>query len=125
MQIDDLIKEIKLSIQEIGFNNTATIYSLGNTSKIGGKIGWVNENNLSKNIVDELKKIQENNISNVIQLGNNYLILKIEEIRENVVEFNEEREIENLILSETNKQLNQFSRILFDKSKINYHINEE
>ena len=125
MQIDDLIKEIKLSIQEIGFNNTATIYSLGNTSKIGGKIGWVNENNLSKNIVDELKKIQENNISNVIQLGNNYLILKIEEIRENVVEFNEEREIENLILSETNKQLNQFSRILFDKSKINYNINEE
>ena len=125
MQIDDLIKEIKLSIQEIGFNNTATIYSLGNTSKIGGKIGWVNENNLSKNIVDELKKIQENNISNVIQVGNNYLILKIEEIRENVVEFNEEREIENLILSETNKQLNQFSRILFDKSKINYNINEE
>ena len=39
MQIDDLIKEIQLSIQEIGFNNTATIYSLGNTSKIGGKIG--------------------------------------------------------------------------------------
>ncbi len=125
IQIDDLIKEIQLSIQEIGFNNTATIYSLGNTSKIGGKIGWVNENNLSKNIVDELKKIQENNVSNVIKLGNNYLILKIEEIRENVVEFNEEREIENLILSETNKQLNQFSRILFDKSKINYNINEE
>ena len=31
---------------------------------------------------------------------------------------------EKLIQFETNKQLNQFSRIYFNKSKINYSINE-
>ena len=35
------------------------------------------------------------------------------------------RLIEKMIKFETNKQLNQFSRIFFDKSKINYNINEK
>ena len=53
------------------------------------------------------------------------LILKIEEIRINEIKINKEKEIERLIQVETNKQLNQFSKIYFDKSKINYSINEK
>ena len=34
------------------------------------------------------------------------------------------QELQKLIKLETNKQLNQFSRIFFDKSKINYSIYE-
>ena len=34
------------------------------------------------------------------------------------------KELNKLIQLETNKQLNQFSRIYFNKSKINYSINE-
>jgi len=45
--INELMDEIELSISEIGFNNTATLYSISESSKFGGKIGWVNENNLS------------------------------------------------------------------------------
>ena len=124
ISLKDLIEEIKVSINEIGFNNTATIYSLGESAKIGGKVGWVSQNKLSKKISDELNQINENEYSNVIKLNNNFVILKIEEIRENEIEINEKKEIENIIQSETNKQLNQFSRIFFDKSKINYTINE-
>ena len=124
ISLKDLIEEIKVSINEIGFSNTATIYSLGESAKIGGKVGWVSQNKLTKKISDELNQINENEYSNVIKLNNNFVILKIEEIRENEIEINEKKEIENIIQSETNKQLNQFSRIFFDKSKINYMINE-
>ena len=55
IDLENLIFKIKKSIDEIGFNNTANIYSLSESAKFGGKIGWVNENNLSKIIYDSLK----------------------------------------------------------------------
>ena len=35
---------------KIGFENTANIYSISNTSKNGGLIGWVNELQISKKL---------------------------------------------------------------------------
>ena len=46
------------------------------TSKFGGKIGWVKETQLSKFIVDELKKMDIGKISTPIQSTNGYLLLK-------------------------------------------------
>ena len=48
LSIENLIDQIKLSITEIGFNNTANIYSISESSKLGGKLGWINKNSLSK-----------------------------------------------------------------------------
>ena len=58
-------------------------------------------------------------------MGNNYLIVKIDKIRINKIGIDKEKELEKLIRAESNKQLNKFSRIYFDKSKINYLINEK
>jgi peptidyl-prolyl cis-trans isomerase SurA len=124
LSIEDLIKEINLSINEIGFNNTANIFSKSESSKYGGKIGWVNKNSLSKQIYNELKLIKEGEFTNVIKLGNDYLIIKIEEIKVTEKKIDKEKEVNRLIKLETNKQLNKFSIIYFDKSKINYSINE-
>ena len=66
----------------------------------------------------------EGEYTEVMNLGKNYLILKIEKIRLNTLKIDKKVELEKLIKFETNKQLNQFSRIYFDKSKINYSINE-
>ena len=49
------IEKIKKSINEIGFENTAIIYSLSNTASNGGNIGWVKETQLSKKILEKLK----------------------------------------------------------------------
>jgi peptidyl-prolyl cis-trans isomerase SurA len=122
--INELINEIELSISEIGFNNTATLYSISESSKFGGKIGWVNKNNLSEEILIELEKIKEGERTKVIPIGNRYLILKIDNIKITKKIINEEDELNKLIQAETNRQLNQFSKIYFDKSKINYLINE-
>ncbi len=123
--LSELIKIVKSSIMEVGFNNTATIYSISDSAKFGGKIGWVNENNLSENIYKELRKINKNEYTDIIQIGNNKLILEIEDIRIQEIKLDKEKELEKMIKFETNKQLNQFSRIYFDKTKKNFVINEK
>ena len=45
--------------------------------------------------------------------------------KNNINEIDKEKELGKLIEAETNKQLNKFSRIYFDKSKINYSISEK
>ncbi len=122
--LENLIEEIKLSINEIGFNNTANIYSISESSKFGGKLGWIKESSLSKLILKNLNQISEGEYTNIIELSNSFLILKIDQARINQIKIDKEKEYQKLIQMETNKQLNQFSRIYFDKSKINYSINE-
>ena len=123
VELFDLINEIKLSIDQIGFNNTANIYSIADSSKFGGKVGWVREESLSKNINQKLLLTDLGNYTDTIKLGNNFLILKIDDIKITESKIDKEKEIEKLIQLETNKQLNKFSKIYFDKSKLNYSIN--
>ena len=73
----------------------------------------------------QLNKINKGEYSDVIKVGNNYLLLKIDQIEIVEIKINKQKELDQLIQYETNKQLNQFSRIYFDKSKINYIINEK
>ena len=121
---EDMINLIQLSIKEIGFDNTANIYSISNSAKLGGKLGWVVESSLSKKIIEKLKLIGEGKNTDIIKIGNSYLILKLEKIKITEIKIDKNKEIEKLVKIETNKQLNQFSNIYFNKSKINYSINE-
>ncbi len=125
IDLDDLVKKINSSIDEIGFNNTANIYSISESAKLGGKIGLISENNLSKAISNKLKNLEEGQKTDPIQIGNNFIILKVEKINQNKILYNKDEELKKMIKFETNKQLNQFSKIFFDKSKINYSINEK
>ena len=122
--LDNLIQKINSSISEIGFNNSANIYSVSESAKLGGKLGWINENNLSSQIFNKLNKIANGEYTDVIKIGNNYLILKIEETRLVEIPIDKKIELDKMIKYETNKQLNQFSRIFFDKLKINVSVNE-
>tara|TARA_B100001093_G_C26652392_1_gene938071 strand:- start:104 stop:1033 length:930 start_codon:yes stop_codon:yes gene_type:complete len=123
-EIESLIEEIKNSIKEIGFNNTANIYSISESSKLGGKVGWIDENNLSEIIFNKVNDKKSGEYTDVIKIGNNHLFIKVEEIRINEISINENEELNKIIKFETNRQLNQFSRIFFNKIKVNYSINE-
>ena len=122
--LDELIKKIKTSINEIGFENTANIYSISDTSKFGGEIGWVDETSLSNMININLQNKKINEFTDVIQVGNNYLILMVNDIKFTKIKIDKDEEFKKLIKFETNRQLNQFSKIYFNKSKMNYIINE-
>ena len=123
-ELNILVDKIKNSISEIGFNNTANIYSIADSSKFGGKIGWIEETSLSQKITDELNNLKIGEYTNTIQIGNNFLILMIDDIKIRKAEINKENELNKLINFETTKQLTKFSKIFFNKSKINFKINE-
>ena len=122
--IDDRALKIKNSIKEIGFKNTANTYSIAESAKFGGDIGWLEEVNLSKKIVGHIKKLRIGEITKPILNGKNYLILKLESIKEEPVKIKRDVMLKRLIQSEQNRQLTQFSNIYFNKVKINTSINE-
>ena len=124
-ELQSLINKINLSIKEIGFNNTANIYSISDSAKFGGKIGWISQSNLSEQIFNKLNEKSKGDFTDIINIGNNYLILKIEDIKEITIEVDKNEETKKMINFETNKQLNQFSRIFFNKARLNYSINEK
>jgi peptidyl-prolyl cis-trans isomerase SurA len=121
----NLIEEIKASINEIGFDNTATIYSITNSSKFGGKIGWIKKKSLSKKIYEKVKNLEINEVSDVIEIKNNLIFLKIDDIKDIQKVINKDKELQKLISIEKNKKLEDYSRIYFNRVKVNYFINEK
>ena len=124
ISLKDQSKKILESIEINGFENTANLYSISDSSKVGGKIGWVKKNNLSLEINNELENLKVNSYSDPIKIDNNYLILKINDIKEITVKVDKQKELDKMIMIETSKQLDKFSNIFYNKIKLNSVISE-
>ena len=116
---EDIIDYVKLN----NFKSAAFKYSIANSSKSGGEIGWVKETLLSKDLNNKLKKLKKNEITEPIKYPNGYLILKINDKREMKQIVNFDEEFKDLVNFEKNKQLNQFSILFYKKLKQNSKIN--
>tara|TARA_B100000787_G_scaffold157065_1_gene133608 strand:- start:554 stop:1471 length:918 start_codon:yes stop_codon:yes gene_type:complete len=115
---------IKKSAEDIGFNNTASIYSVSDTSTIGGSIGWVNERSLSKKIYENISLLKKGEISNPLIIPGGILILKINDIKKESIELDPKLELKKIVNFQKNKQLSQYSKIYFNKIKKNHGLNE-
>ena len=124
ISLEDHLKKILESIEINGFENTANLYSMSDSSKVGGKIGWVKKNNLSLEINRELENLKINSYSNPIKIDNNYLILKINDIKQTSVKIDKQKELDKMIMIETSKQLDKFSKVFYNKIKLNSKISE-
>ena len=122
--LDIKVKNINESIEEIGFKNTANIYSISNTAKFGGEIGWVEEERLSKKVKQELKKRNINEITLPFQTSGSFMILRIDNIKYEEKIIDEKAQLKKIIQFQTDKQLERFSKIYYNKLKINTSINE-
>jgi len=123
-KLEDLISQINESIIQNGFNNTANIFSISESSKFGGKIGWIDEDSLSSAISSKLKELEIGQFTDIFKIDNNYIVLKIEDKKLKENNLDREEELKKLIKFERNRQLNQFSNIYFRKVKMNYELNE-
>ena len=112
------------NIEESGFKNASNFYSISESSKFGGEIGWINKTQLSKSIIKEIEKIKAGKLTRAIQVGNNFMILRINDKRKINKKINFDEELKKLIIFEKNKQLNQLSLIYFNKIKQNIFISE-
>ncbi len=115
---------IQKSISEKGFEISANLFSTSDSSKVGGKIGWIAKNDLSKTINDKLDNLEKGSHSSSIKIGNNYLILKINDIRKSNYKIDKKAELNRMIMIETTKQLDKFSNIFYNKIKLNAKISE-
>ena len=68
--------------------------------------------------------MKKNDISKPIEYPNGYLILKINDKKEMKKSFKIDKLLEDAIIYERNKQLSQFSLLLYKKLKNNITINE-
>ena len=124
LTLKELVSDIEKSILKNGFENTANIYSISESAKVGGKIGWVKKNSLSDIIINRLDSLEKNEYSAPLQIDNSFLIFKINDIREVKTEINKDKELNKMIYSETTKQLDRFSNIFYNKIKLNSEISE-
>ena len=108
-----------------GFENTASIFSISNSSKTGGNIGWVNEGSINKEILKELKKLKKGEYTNPIQTPSGFLILYLVNKKEIEQSYNIDEELSSRVKNIQNQQLNQYSNIYFNKIKKDIKISEE
>ena len=122
--LDNKFQEISKTIDDKGFNFAALKYSISQTSNVGGKLDWINLNSLNKNIREAINNLEINDYSKPINVPGGFLILQIDDIKNTKIEIDIEKEFKKLKNFEINNQLNQYSKIYFNKVKKNLEINE-
>ena len=122
-EIEKKYKEVVKSIDREGFENSAAIYSFSESAKIGGDIGWINENSLNDNIKKNIKDLKHGQITKPIILSNGILILRLEDTKTLESTINVKNELKTAIIYERNRQLNEYSKIYYNKIKKNLDFN--
>ena len=112
------------SISEKGFENAALIYSVSDSSRKGGDLGWVNSKAISPKILKKLSLLDVNDHTDPIIVPGGFLILKIQDYKEEEIKYNIDKEIEKVVNGKVNEQLNVFSNLHINKLKKDIIVNE-
>ena len=121
--LEQLTKEIFSEIDKSGFKAATSLYSISDSKNFGGKLGWIKSTQISEEILSEIKKTEI--LTRPIKTSNGYLILKINETRTTTEKINVEEEFNRLVNLETQKELNRFGYIYFNKLKKKVFISEK
>ena len=118
------IKHISEYINKNDFKSAASKFSISNSANKGGEIGWIKETLLSEELNNILIKLKKGDITQPLKYPNGYLILKLNDKKEMKQIIDIDKELEEIIRFEKNRQLNQFSLLFYKKLKQNSKINE-
>jgi peptidyl-prolyl cis-trans isomerase SurA len=123
-ELDNKFQEISKVIINKGFDFAALKYSVSSTSNLGGKLDWINENSLNKNIRSAINNLKINDFTKPINVPGGFIILQINDIKNSEIKIDIEKEFKKLENYEKNNQLNQYSKIYFNKVKKDLEISE-
>ena len=118
-EISKKYEEILESIKIKGFEESAVKYSIANTKKKSGLVGWVDINTLNKRIKKKIKDLDIGEISNPISIPSGILLLKVKDKKTEKIEVDVDKELEKLLEIELTNQLDKYSTIFFNKIKNN------
>lgn len=125
-EFNNTLAEIKNVINNNGFEEAAKIFSISNTAKSGGSLGWINENQLNEKIYSAIINLNANQYSDPIITAGSNIILMVNEIKDmDIADINRKDEFQKIINQEKNRQLNEFSVIHFKKLESKAIINEK
>lgn len=122
---ENFVKKLKLIKNEIsnrGFESAALLHSISDSKSSSGELGWIKETSINKNLNNKIKKLKIGEYTEPEVIPGGFLILKLNKIKKTKVSINIDDELNKLIQLKTNKQLNQFSSIYFNKIKKNIKI---
>ena len=117
--------EIKTSINDIGFEETARVYSLSDSRKSGGNLGWIYKNQLSEEIKDELNEIVVGNFTKPIITSGGFLILKLNDVKSESIEVDKDAQLKKMIEFERERQFTTFSTLYYNRIYNTAEINEK
>ena len=124
-EFESKYKSIKQSINEIGFGETARIYSLSDSKKSGGNLGWIYKNQLSKEIKDEIDKINIGDFTKPIVTSGGFLILKLNNAKTENIKIDKNAQLKKMIEFERERQFTRFSTLFYKRIYNNAEINEK
>ena len=110
-------EKILLDIENKGFKESALIHSNSTTADSGGLIGWIKEDNLNQKIKESISKLKIGEFSKPMRTSSGFMIIKIEDKKEYELKFNLNEKVKEVIQFKTNDQLDQFSKMYFNKLK--------
>ena len=123
--LDLKYEEIKQSVDEIGFEETARIYSLSDSKKNGGSLGWIYKNQLSKEIKDGLNGVIVGNITKPIITSGGFLILKLNDLKSENIQIDKDKQLKKMIEFEKERQFTRFSTLYYKRIYNSSEINEK
>ncbi len=124
-ELDLKFNEIKKSINQIGFEETARIYSLSESKKVGGNLGWIYKNQLSKEIKSALNEINIGDFTRPIVTSGGFLILKLNDIKSENIEIDKDVQLKKMIAFERERQFTRFSTLYYKRIYNSSEIDEK
>ena len=124
-ELESKYEEIEKSINEIGFGETARIYSLSDSKKSGGNLGWIYKNQLSEEIKDKLNDLNIGDFTKPIVASGGFLILKLENIKSEKIKIDRDTQLKKMIEFEKERQFTKFSTLYYKRIFNNAEINEK
>ena len=121
--LKDKFDKINESIKKIGFEETAKIYSVSESKKNGGKIGWVYKSQLSNKIFEQVKNLNIGQFTDAITVPGGFILIKLNDKKNQLLEIDKEKQFKKALNFERNRQLTMYSTLhykrVYNKALIN------
>ena len=122
--LENKFLDITNSINNIGFEQTAKIYSVSESKKNGGEIGWVYKSQLSDKIASQIDKLNIGEFTNPITTPGGFIVLKILDKKEQLLEIDKNEQFKKAVNFEKNRQLTKYSTLHYKRVYNKTIINE-